>query len=261
MKGSTTRARRRPAWPSFWAAGAGGHRSATGRVDGPVSRARPGRAHRCPRRRRASGRGTFGLPHGPRAPRRRVRRRSGPGAGGDTPPGPGAVPARGRAAPDPARHHRSGRALGAVVDDLPAPVREKWLSGELGPLLGPDTDAARKLPDGNAQCARRRRARAAARRQRPVCSPPACSRRCSPATPPASATTPGWRWSSARSRWSRCWPGSPASPVSTRRRRVPGPSAGTAAVCWWRCGTGSSGRAVPLLGVPGGRRLHGERCR
>ncbi|XVU27975.1 BTAD domain-containing putative transcriptional regulator [Actinoplanes sp. CA-054009] len=43
------------------------------------------------------------------------------------------------------------QALGAVVDDLPGPAREKWLAGELGLLLGPGTDTARTLPDGNAQ--------------------------------------------------------------------------------------------------------------
>ncbi|XVV15213.1 BTAD domain-containing putative transcriptional regulator [Actinoplanes sp. CA-131856] len=43
------------------------------------------------------------------------------------------------------------QALGAVVDDLPAPAREKWLAGELGLLLGSGTDTARTLPDGNAQ--------------------------------------------------------------------------------------------------------------
>ncbi|SNY64483.1 Transcriptional regulatory protein, C terminal [Paractinoplanes atraurantiacus] len=43
------------------------------------------------------------------------------------------------------------QALGAIVGDLPAPAREKWLAGELGLLLGPGTDRARALPDGNAQ--------------------------------------------------------------------------------------------------------------
>ncbi|MFC4588963.1 BTAD domain-containing putative transcriptional regulator [Sphaerisporangium corydalis] len=43
------------------------------------------------------------------------------------------------------------QALGAVVDDLPAPAREKWLASELGILLGPHNDVARAVPDGNAQ--------------------------------------------------------------------------------------------------------------
>jgi DNA-binding SARP family transcriptional activator len=42
-------------------------------------------------------------------------------------------------------------ALGAIVDSLPAPSREKWLASELGALLGPEDDALRAVPDGNAQ--------------------------------------------------------------------------------------------------------------
>lgn len=42
--------------------------------------------------------------------------------------------------------------LGAVIDSLPAPSREKWLASELGGLLEPrDDDAARAVPDSNAQ--------------------------------------------------------------------------------------------------------------
>ncbi|GAA4698814.1 AAA family ATPase [Phytohabitans rumicis] len=43
--------------------------------------------------------------------------------------------------------------LGAVIDSLPAPSREKWLASELGGLLEPRDDdaAARAVPDSNAQ--------------------------------------------------------------------------------------------------------------
>lgn len=43
------------------------------------------------------------------------------------------------------------QALGAIVETLPAPSREKWLASELGILLGPRDDAIRAVPDGNAQ--------------------------------------------------------------------------------------------------------------
>ncbi|MEU6341986.1 BTAD domain-containing putative transcriptional regulator [Streptomyces sp. NPDC046977] len=43
------------------------------------------------------------------------------------------------------------QALGQVVRSLPAPAGERWLTGGLGSLLAPRDDAARELPDGNAQ--------------------------------------------------------------------------------------------------------------
>ncbi|MBL7255827.1 AAA family ATPase [Paractinoplanes lichenicola] len=44
------------------------------------------------------------------------------------------------------------QALGAVVDSLPAPAREKWRAGDLGSLLEPrEHDTTRPAADGNAQ--------------------------------------------------------------------------------------------------------------
>ncbi|MBE8472221.1 AAA family ATPase [Streptomyces sp. 3R004] len=43
------------------------------------------------------------------------------------------------------------QALGQLVDSLPAPASERWLTGGLGSLLAARDDAPRELPDGNAQ--------------------------------------------------------------------------------------------------------------
>src|SRR5262249_38888427 len=43
--------------------------------------------------------------------------------------------------------------VGALVDDLPAAVRERWLAGELGPLVGPPDDVltGSLMPESTAQ--------------------------------------------------------------------------------------------------------------